>query len=135
MQKLYFSPTRYTPEIILSTDDNIYTIRGNSSPEDVRGLYYPVLDWFRDFSAEILRKNDFTLENPMKFTFDLRYFNSSSAKFIFDILTELKFLRTSGIPVLIEWYYEEDDPDLKEAGQDISSIAEIEFSYIEKKDS
>jgi hypothetical protein len=133
MQKLYFSPTRYTPEIILSSDENVYMIRGNSSPEDVRGLYYPVLDWFRDFSVEVTQKNAFSLESPMKFTFDLRYFNSSSAKFIFDILTELKSLRTSGIPVLIEWHYEEDDIDLREAGQDISSIAEIEFSYIEKK--
>jgi hypothetical protein len=135
MQKLYFSPTRYTPEIILSPDENVYLIRGNSSPEDVRALYYPVTDWLRNFSTEVLKKNSFTLENPMRFTFDLRYFNSSSAKFIFDILTELKALRSSGIPVIIEWYYEEDDIDVKEAGDDISSIANIEFVFIEKKGS
>jgi hypothetical protein len=135
MQKLYFSPTRYTPEIFLSPDENVYLIRGTSSPEDVRALYYPVIDWLRDFAAEVLQRNSFTVKNPMRFTFDLRYFNSSSAKFIFDILTELKALKSSGVPVLIEWYYEEDDIDVKEAGDDISSIANIEFSFIEKKES
>lgn len=135
MQKLYFSPTRYTPEIILSPEDNIYVIRGTSSPEDVRALYYPVIEWFKNFSAEVMGKSSFNLQNPMRFTFDLRYFNSSSAKFIYDILTELKSLRASGLPVIIEWYYEEEDLDLKEAGHDISSIAEIEFTFIEKKDS
>jgi hypothetical protein len=45
----------------------------------------------------------------------------------------LKRLPDNGIPVNIEWYFDEEDIDLKEAGYDIALLAEMEFTYIEKK--
>jgi hypothetical protein len=136
MQKLYISPTRNTPEINFSPDENIFVIRGTSSPEDVRALYYPVTDYFSAFSKEILvnGNNLFTEKDPLRFKVDLKYFNSSSAKFLFDLFTELKAFTEAGVPVVIEWYYDEDDPDLKDAGSDLSAIAGIELTYIPKRD-
>ena len=34
--------------------------------------------------------------------------------------------------VVIEWYYDKEDIDLKEAGSDIASLAGMEFTYIQK---
>ena len=45
---------------------------------------------------------------------------------------ELKKLPEAGLPVSVEWYYEEDDSDMKEAGTDISLLVEMDFKYIEK---
>lgn len=134
MQKLYISPTRNTPEINFSPDENIFLIRGTSSPEDVRALYYPVIEWFNAFSQEILVNGNslFTMNDPLRFRIDLKYFNSSSAKFLHDLFTELKFFLEAGIPAIIEWYYEDDDPDLKEAGSDLAAIAGIDFKLIPK---
>jgi hypothetical protein len=135
MQKFYIGPTTTTPEIIFSPEENLFIIRGTSSPEDVRAMYYPVIEWINVFVNEILDGKHYTYsnENPLKFQTDLVYFNSSSAKFIYDIFSELKRLLVSGIPVVIEWYYDEEDIDLKEAGFDISLLAGIEFTYISKK--
>jgi hypothetical protein len=135
MQKFYSSPSTTNPEILLSPEENIFLIRGTSSPEDVRAIYYPVIEWFTVFIDDILKGEfkKYSPENPLRFQVDLCYFNSSSAKFLYDILSELKRLHTSGIPIIIEWFYEEEDIDLKEAGADISILIGLEFSYIPKK--
>ena len=134
MQKLNIEPTPITPAIRFSPDENVFFIRGKSSPEDVRALYHPVREWTKGFVDEVLKGGykNYNSENPLRFQIDLTYFNSSSAKFFFDILKELKKLPEAGFPVNVEWYYEEDDSDMKEAGDDISLLVEMGFTFIEK---
>jgi len=105
-----------------------------SAPEDVRALYYPVIEWMNKFHEEVLSGNykTFTDTNALVFKIDLNYFNSASAKFLFDILLALKKVADAGISTIIEWYYEEDDIDMKEAGEDISELVEMELKYIIK---
>lgn len=135
MENLFISPTQTTPEIHLSVADNIFCISGISRPEDVRALYYPVIEWIKELADDIIfgKCDIFSSENPLKFQFDLLYFNSSSTKFLFDIFSELKRLSPSGIPVIVEWYYEKDDQDMLEAGNDLSILAEMQFTYIPKE--
>jgi hypothetical protein len=135
MEKLYLEPTEMSPEIILSPVENIFKITGRSSPEDVRTLYYPVIDWIKKFVGMTIGSMSikYSAEKPLVFQFEFTYFNSSSAKFIYDILVELKNLQLAGIPIIIEWIYEDQDIDLKEAGNDIAILSEMEFQYIGKK--
>lgn len=134
MQKLHIGPALNTPEIILSPEDNQFIIRGNSAPEDVRALYYPVIEWISKFSTEMkVHPVKYTPENPLVLNFDLEYFNSASAKFIYDIIMEVKAIKVLGIPVSVKWYFQKDDNDMMEAGKDIASIVEMDFEYIEKK--
>jgi hypothetical protein len=134
MEILKIEPTHITPGIIFSPDENLFSISGMSAPEDVRALYYPVLDWMKKFIDEVVQGVYLISKNniPVLFRIDLGYFNSSSAKFLFDILMELKKLPPEGVPVLIEWHYDEDDTDMKEAGEDISQLVEIKFNYVIK---
>jgi hypothetical protein len=136
MQKLYISPTPASPEIDFSPEENKFLIRGTSSPEDVRAMYYPVIEWINKYIDEILEgaKTSYSHENPLILKADLTYFNSSSAKFIYDIFSGLKKLIPAGIPVIVEWFYDEEDIDMKEAGTDIALLAEMEFIYVSKKD-
>lgn len=130
MQKLYIKPTKATPEIDFSPRENRFIIRGNSSPEDVRALYYPVTEWIKLFIDDVLEGEfpEFTEANPIKLIISLSYFNSSSAKFLYDILAELKRL-LPGKLIKVDWQYEEGDNDMKDAGADMSTLAGIDFSY------
>jgi hypothetical protein len=134
MQKFYIQSTPTTPEIHFSPDENIFFIRGTSSPEDVRAMYYPVIEWIKNFINAVIEGNlnNFTSDSPLKFQADFDYFNSSSAKFLFDIFSELKRLSQSGIPVVVEWFHDEEDIDLKEAGCDIALLSGMEFTYVPK---
>jgi hypothetical protein len=133
MQKLHIQPTQTTPEILLSPKDNLFVIKGTSSPEDVRALYYPVTEWMKIFIDDILEGEipRYSSSSPLKMTTDLNYFNSSSAKFLYDIFTELKRLPEAGIPVIIDWHYDHDDTDQKEAGADIALLVGMDFRFIE----
>ncbi len=135
MQQLYIPSTASTPEINFSPEEDILSIKGRSAPEDVRAMYYPVIEWIRSFTNNIIEGNSnvYTPEKPLRFQSDLIYFNSSSAKFLYDILSELKKLSKNGNYVVVEWLYEEEDLDLREAGVDIALLAEMEFSFIPKK--
>ena len=135
MQKLYIAPTNVTPEVHFSPQEKIFLIRGVSSPEDVRAMYYPVIEWFKSYINELLedKNSNYTSDSPLRFKTELLYFNSSSAKFLYDIFLELNRLTSAGIPFIVEWFYEEEDIDLKEAGSDIALLVGMEFSYISKK--
>ena len=64
----------------------------------------------------------------------LEYFNTSSSKCILDIFKKLELIYKKGSKVQINWYYEEDDEDMFEAGEDYQSIINIPFSMIEMED-
>jgi hypothetical protein len=134
MQKLYFPPTPLSPEICFSPDERIFFMKGISNPEDVRAIYYPIIEWFRNYIDTLIKDNSnhYSEKSPLRFQVDLEYFNSSSAKFLYDIFLELKRLMATRIPVIIEWIYDEEDTDLKEAGSDIASLVEMEFTYVPK---
>jgi hypothetical protein len=134
MEDLFIKQTSLTPEIHFSPEKKLFLIKGNSAPEDVRALYYPVIKWIKVFIDDAIKGEykNFSSENPIKFHADLEYFNSSSAKFLYDIFLELKRLMLANIPVIIEWAYDIEDIDQKEAGIDIASLVEMEFVLIPK---
>jgi hypothetical protein len=136
MQELHISPTNTSPEVHFSPEENIFLIRGISTPEDVRALYYPVIEWIKNYINELLiaklKNKNAKGEAPLKFKIDLEYFNSSSAKFLYDIFMELQRLIPADVPFLVEWVYEKEDLDLKEAGSDIASLAGMEFIFVAK---
>lgn len=135
MDKLVINPSPSIPEIVLSLEEDIYYIRGTSRPEDVRAIYYPVIEWIKNLSERLLAGEitKYTRENPLRFQIDLYYFNSSSAKFLYDIFLELKSAQSENCHLEVQWYYEEDDTDLLDAGKDIASMAEMTFNFIPKK--
>ena len=135
MQRLYIERTENTPEINFSPEENFFIIRGSSSPEDVRALYYPVIEWTKTFVDDIINGEitAFSSDRALIFQTDLSYFNSSSAKFFFDIFSELKRLIDNNVRVMVEWFYDEEDLDQKDAGADIANLVEMEFSFIPKK--
>ena len=59
----------------------------------------------------------------------LEYFNTSSSKCILDVFKKLETL--SGTEVSVKWYYEEDDEDMLEAGEDYEAIIDLPFEMIE----
>lgn len=131
MKKIVIEKTDRTPELIIDPENAFFSLEYDSRPEDVRKFYYPVLEKLKAILKDIENTNNISFfENkPFSFTFKLGYFNSSSAKFILDILNIIKLYNQAGINVEINWYYYEDEDDMKEAGEDFSEFCELEFNY------
>jgi hypothetical protein len=60
----------------------------------------------------------------------LEYFNTSSSKCILDVFKKLEAIHKAKHDVTINWFYEEDDEDMLEAGEDYESIIRVPFKMV-----
>jgi hypothetical protein len=132
MRKLIIEQTSNTPKVVLDPEKKIYDISGESRPPDVREFYDQILQWMDEFSMGLIKADD--RSEPVNFSFNFGYFNSSSGKLILDICKMLARLKAKGMNVKVNWYYEKDDVDMMEVGMEISRIIKFDFNYIETDD-
>ena len=134
MEKLYVPRSEFIPEINLSPEDNVFSITGISRPENIRLIYEPVIDWMTGYKTVLTEDYSvYSVEKPFILKLDLEYFNSSTVKFLFDIIRIVKSMKEEGIPIVIQWFYDLDDQDCLEAGEDLAALAEIDFTFIERQ--
>jgi hypothetical protein len=129
MRKLIIDQTSNSPKVILDPENRIYEISGESRPPDVREFYDQIINWMDDFSLQLVKADAKT--EPVIFTFNFEYFNSSSGKLILDICKVLARLNARGMNVTVNWLYEKDDVDMLAVGQEISRIVKFDFCYTE----
>lgn len=134
MKPFIIKATNVSPAVTLDPESKVFEISGYSRPENVRDFYYPLIQWLDEFDNFLMNAKSMSVSiEPISFKFKLIYFNSSSAKFIYDIVIMLNGLQKNGIPLKIYWYYDEDDDELREAGEELSDMASVPFMYVETK--
>jgi hypothetical protein len=119
---LHIESTEATPLINFHPKSNVLDIKGCSVPEDCVTLYIPVLNWV----------DNYLLTKPEEITLNIQldYFNTTSSKFIFELLKKLERYQTDNIKLSVNWFYSPGDEDLEEAGQIYSDVINIPFSLI-----
>jgi hypothetical protein len=132
VEKLFIPPANVTPEISLDPESWILSIKGVSAPEDVRGVYYPVVEWITSMADQLTDNPSLADNDGVKLTIDLKYFNSSSGKFLYDIMQDIGRISKSGIKTEVIWVYDPEDIDMKEVGQDLAAMAGISFTFLAK---
>ncbi|WP_420580753.1 DUF1987 domain-containing protein [Reichenbachiella sp.] len=123
MEKLIVRPTRITPLIYFDPNRGLLELRGKSSPENSIQFYSNLISDLEEFGRNGKRN--------LIANFKFEYFNTSSSKCLFDIFRKLNIVKESGFDLSINWYYEEDDEDMLEAGEDYADLLGIEFNYVE----
>ncbi len=132
MDILRIEGTNATPRVVFDHKVRMLEISGYSRPENVRDFYAPLLQWLEDFKQSILSNSVEGAElEPITFKFKFIYFNSSSAKFIYDIILLLSDMQKNKIPLKIYWHFDEDDDEMREAGEELSDLANLPFFFIE----
>jgi len=64
------------------------------------------------------------------FTFKLSYLNTTSSKRIHEILKILYKIYIAGNEVLIHWYYDKNDSDMFEIGEEYADFTKTPFKLI-----
>ena len=132
MDSLVIDKTISTPKIIFDYSQKLFELEGCSRPEDVRTFFAPVIKWLNEFEASIEPEMvKYHKSSPIVFKFKFDYFNSSSAKFILDILVLINNIHSAGLNIRIDWCYEADDDDMKEVGEELSDVVDFPFKYVE----
>jgi hypothetical protein len=122
MEALIIAKTDDTPQVHLDKSAGKFEFSGKSLPEDVSSFYKPIFDWLEAYSKDT---NDESV-----FEFKMTYFNTASSKVILDVLMKLEDMVNDGKDIKVKWYYDEDDEDMEEAGEEYSEIVEVPFEFI-----
>lgn len=130
MNKLLIEATEISPKVSFDPATRVFEIYGESRPENVREFYEPILNWLEEFGKELFNQPQ-AGANPLTFNFKLEYFNSSSSKFILDILRKIIEYHSKGVNVVINWHYDEGDEDMQEAGEELAKMVNFPFNYME----
>lgn len=117
MDTISLAATERSPELHFDFEANTFLLKGESYPEDVTAFYGDVLK---------------SLENHLKnldgatisFTFELIYFNSSSAKILMSLFDMLEEAAEDGNIVNIVWLHEADDDNMEELGEEFGEDLE-----------
>lgn len=112
-----------TPSVTFDGQSGKLELRGRSIPENSIEFYKPLNDWIDAYGSapKTITEVDIKLE----------YFNTSSSKCILDLFKKLEKLNGDQTEVKINWYFEEDDEDMQEAGEDYQAIIKLPFNMIE----
>lgn len=123
MENLIIEGTPKTPSVQFSRETGILELKGRSIPENSIEFYKPINEWLENYGS-----------NPQATTvvdIKLEYFNTSSSKCILDFLKALEAINGKGTSIKVNWYFEEDDEDMEEAGEDYQAIIELPFTMVE----
>jgi hypothetical protein len=123
MKPIIIDGTPKTPTIKFDAEEGIFEIKGRSIPENSVEFYKPIVDWLEEYKESPREKTVVDIR--------LEYFNTSSSKCILDVFKKLEAIHKSKNNVEVNWYYEEDDEDMLEAGEDYESIIRVPFKMIE----
>lgn len=123
MHRISIDSTKTTPSVVFDADSGVLTLSGVSIPENVSEFFAPMLEWLQDY-----------VKDPAEHTvirFDFDYFNTASSKIFMEIITELESMADADKKCTIEWYYDADDPDMREAGEDYALITRIPCHFVQ----
>lgn len=123
MENLIIKAGIKTPSVNLDPDKRQLRFEGRSIPEDTIRFYEPILKWIEEYIKT--GRNTVT-----DLHINLEYFNTSTSRYLFGIFKILESYHNRGNPILIHWYYEKDDFEMLESGEDYASILKVPFKMV-----
>ena len=122
--RIVIEGTPKTPSMMLDLSEGVLAIKGRSIPENSIEFYAPLEDWLDKFSK--------TGPRAMVVHVFLQELDTSSSKSMLDVFEKLERIHVRDLSsVTINWYYEEDDEDMLEAGEDYrAQVPAVPFNLL-----
>jgi hypothetical protein len=118
---VHILPTNKTPEVFLNPEGSIKII-GRAIDESRTKFSEQILIWIDDYLLKPAGSTDVIIA--------LEYMNSFNSIIMASILRKLYQLNEQSKKISIKWFVEEDDDDLLERGEYISSTFNIPIEFI-----
>lgn len=126
MDKFSIVGSKLTPAIDFDAVSGLFTITGRSLPEHAQELYTPVLEWMDAYFAA-------GIKSPTTLTIFLEYINSSSNKYLLQILRKMEEWFLAGHQVSVNWYHHEVDEDAMEIGEEYKELLKLPIHILVKE--
>lgn len=121
IEEVHILPTNKSPDVLLNPE-GIIKVSGRAIDENLRTVPEQITKWI-----------DVYLLNPVKTTqviIALEYLNSFNTIILTSILRRLSQVKQQSKELVIKWYIENDDDDLLDRGESISTAFNIPIEFI-----
>jgi hypothetical protein len=121
IDEVHIEPTEKTPDFVLNPKGFI-KIKGRAIDENLRKAPEQIMRWIDSY-----------LLNPVETTeviIALEYLNSFNTMILTSILRKLSQVTQQSKKLVVKWYIENDDDDLLDRGESISSAFDIPIEFI-----
>jgi hypothetical protein len=122
MRVVTIDKTDKTPHIVIDYTSSTISIKGICTPENPRDFFEPIYNAVKDYKQT---------NTDLLFNIQLQYFNTGASKCIITLLMEAGKYEGKLISTKVNWYFEKDDAELLEVGQEFSQITKLNFNYLE----
>jgi len=124
MDRLTIEPTENSPAIDFDFAAGRFSITGESYPENVAAFFSPIMERLSGYL-------DDKTDGGIVFTFELIYFNSSTAKVLMEIFDALEDAAGRGLAVTIDWRHDSEDDTMKELGEEFAEdLGKAKFNLV-----
>ena len=120
LQTMRIEESAKLPEVVLDSNGGTISFKGICIPEDAASFFGEIFGWI-----------DVYLKNPLPETninFEIEYMNTSSMKSVVFLLSKFEIIADTSVTV--NWYYDEEDDDILELGEDLQYMSKLQFQYI-----
>jgi uncharacterized membrane protein required for colicin V production len=122
LTNLTLTKTKNTLGVSFDAASGILELSGSSYPENTTEFFKPLIDWIQKYFLEVTGK--------MVLNIKIDYLNSSSIKYLSDMIDKLENYHKGGGEVELNWHHKEDDDDIKEMGEEIKEDVSFKFTII-----
>jgi hypothetical protein len=124
MKKLLLIAEKNTPKISFDPDSGKFEMLGKSYPESAERFYKVPLQWLKKYCEEGVPRD---IEVDLNFEF----ISSASVISVLQLLKQIDQLRINGFSIIVRWYLQDDDEDIKVTGESLESLSGgLVFEYI-----
>ena len=97
---------KFIPSVYFDADTGKFEISGESFMESPDQFYIPLINWIEEYTDKF--------DTPINFDIRLTYYNTSSSKYILEMLKSLKKFQDEKSKVEITWYFNKEDEDIED---------------------
>ena len=121
-EPLILIQTEDKPWVILDSENSVFEIGGKSLPENSTEFYTPVLNWISEYVKEPNKITHFKCK--------IEYFNSSSARNLYEIFKVLEKIEQSVNEIKIIWYHEPGAKLMENKGHEFKTVLKLPFDVL-----
>lgn len=123
MEPIFIKETPRSPLVIFDNINGKIEFHGRSIMDNPLGFYMPLYEWLEKYKIHPCSTTEVIIK--------LEYFNTASSKCLLRIFKDLTDMHESGYKININWFYTEDDEDMKEVGEDFQSMVNFTFNIVQ----
>ena len=111
-----------TPAVNFDPMEGTLLIKGRSNPENAREFFNPVIDWLDEYIKHPAEKTELTV--------NLEHFNTSSSKYLMEVLRKIRYLADNDFMFNVVWMYEDDDLEMLDTAEAYEMMTGMKFEKV-----